>query len=359
MKKFKSYKVLCLTLGLGIALSGTVLNAASITKSLKAVYSNIAISYNGQTKILSSEPFLVNGTTYVPLRAVSEIMGANVNWANNTIYIASQTSSNVSTEQELAAKNFEIASLKQQLDVAKKELETFKGTGTEGSNLTTAAINNTLSKIKDTYYDDYNIDWEFNLRLVSSRLELTVSYDSRYDSSDFAKTTESRRKQFIREICYDIASAHKDTEIRGTLEDSRTDKEVATFRYSKTGSYTYEEESYLSLSEFETELERYYKTINIVTPSIPINAIDLSERSSTLTATLNVNLRTSGTDYRAAWNDISRSNLRKYLDDIIDDIEDEYSTYDKIIIVVKDNSLGLIADYENGSLIINTVSTSN
>ncbi len=360
MKKFKSYKVLCLTLGLGIALSSTALNAASLTKTLKAVYSNIAISYNGQLKPLSAEPFMVNGTTYVPLRAVSEIMGANVNWANNTVYISSQASSTVSSQQEIAAKNFEIASLKQQLDLAKRELELYKGTGTDGSNLTNTSLSSTLSKIEKEYASDHNIDWEFNLKLVSSRLELTVSYDSRYDSSDFAKLSESKRKQFIKEICYDIANLHKDTEIRGVLKDSRTDKEIASYRYSKTGTYTYEEASYLSLSDFQKELESDYKNINTIGFSIPINYIDLTERNNVLTVTLTTNLRTNLTDRRSDWNNLTSDNkrdLRYFLDKIIADVKAEYSNYDDIICVIKDSSFGTIGSYENRSIYTYTVNT--
>ncbi len=354
MKKFKSYKVLCLTLGLGVALSGTIVNAANITKTLKAVYSNIAISYNGQNKLLSSEPFLVDGVTYVPLRAVSEIMGANVSWANNTVYITNQTTPTVSNQQEIAAKNFEIASLKQQLDVAKRELETYKGTGIGGGDLTTASINTTLNKIVSTYSDDFDIDWTIDLKQVSGRLELTVSYNSRSDSAKFDRLTTTKRKQFIKEICYDISMIHKDIEIRGTLEESRNDKEVATFRYTKTGSYTYEEKSFLSVSDLSRELERYYTTIDVTTPSIPVDNIELTERNGVVTASIYVNLPTAST-YRTAWNNINKLDLRDYLDKIADDIEEEYGSSNSIALLIRDTSPGspgIIGRYENGRVTV-------
>ncbi|MDF2612944.1 MAG: copper amine oxidase N-terminal protein [Clostridia bacterium] len=357
MKKFKPYKLLCLTLGVGIVMSGTVLNAASLTKTLKAVYNNIAVSYNGQTKVLSSEPFLINGSVYVPLRTVGEIMGTSVSWANNTVYITGQSSSNVSSEQEIAAKNFEIASLKQQLDLAKKELETYKGTGTAGSNLTTTAINNTLNKIVDTYDEDYDVDWEFDLRLVSSKLELTVSYDSRYDDDDFDDTTESKRKQFIKEICYDISTAHKDVEIYGTLEDSREDTEIAEFSYSKTGSLDYEEESSTSLSDFEDDLERSYRSIKLSdSVSLNIDSIELSERNDTLTFTVTTDLSLEDIekiDEIDEWDRLSTTHQRRleeFFDDIINDLEYEYKSYDEIVGVLRDNDNDLIASYEDGDL---------
>ncbi|MDF2593886.1 MAG: copper amine oxidase N-terminal protein [Clostridia bacterium] len=363
MKKSKTYKILCLTLGLGIALSGSVVQAASLTKTLKAAYSNIGISYNGQMKYLTSEPFLVDGATYVPLRAVSEIMGSNVNWANNTVYITGSTAAPVSSDQELAAKNFEIASLKQQLEVAKKELETFKGTGTTaGSNLTTAAVSSTLSTIESEYEDEYSVDWEFNLKIVSSRLELTVSYDSRYDESPYNKLSESKRKALIKDICYDISDRHNDVEIRGTIEDSRTDTEKASFKYTKSGSYQYDEETALSLGDLEDDLERYYKTIDCIGFSIPINYIELSERSGTLTFTIRTNLRYDGNDFREKWNNTAPSykrDLEDFLGEIKEDIEDDYSTYDEIIGIIKDDYTGnTIASFENNErAYFETVST--
>jgi hypothetical protein len=363
MKKAKTYKILCLTLGLGIAMSGSVVQAASLTKTLKAAYNNIGISYNGQIKSLSNQPFLVDGATYVPLRAVSEIMGANVNWANNTVYITNQTTPIVSSTQEVAAKNFEIASLKQQLEVAKKELETFKGTGTTaGSNLTTAAVNATLSKIESEYEDEYSIDWEFDLRIVSSRLELTVSYDSRNDDSRFNRLNESKRKALIKDICYDISAGHKDVEIRGTIEDSRTDTEKASFKYTKSGSYQYDEKNALSLAEFERELEDDYRTIDMIGFSIPIDYIELDERNNELTFNIRTNLRYNKNDFREDWNDTAPSYQRKledYLAEIKEDIEREYSSYDTIIGLIRDDSTGdIIASYEsNGRVNFHKVDT--
>ncbi len=362
MRKTKIYKTLCLTLGLGIALSSVMLQAASITKTLKAVYNNIAISYNGQIKKLSTEPFMVNGTTYVPLRAIGEIMGADVSWANNTVYINAKTASSTAYEQEIAAKNFENASLRQQLEIARKKIEALEGTGTDGKNLTTEAIGNTLSKIKSKYKTTYDVEWGYDLRVVSGRLEFAVSYDSRYDEADFDKTTAEKRKQFIKDMCYDIAATHKEVEIRGTLKDSKNNLERATFKYGQTGSYEYNEAAKFSLADFERELEKNYKVINVIGFSIPIDDIRLEERNNVLTFTLTTSLRPSGTteDYRARWNALSLDNRRdlgSFLKRIKEDIEHQYSSYDDITGAIRDGSTGSsLGVYEKDEkLYINTV----
>lgn len=70
----------------------SVLGAAAATGAvdLSATYRNIKITLNG-TELTpkdangkSVEPFIVDGTTYLPVRAVSEALGLDVSWNNST-----------------------------------------------------------------------------------------------------------------------------------------------------------------------------------------------------------------------------------------------------------------------------------
>lgn len=71
--------------------------AATGTKSINVGYNNIKVYINNKlTQMLDPngngvEPFTYNGTTYVPLRAVSEALGQNVKWddATKSIYVGS------------------------------------------------------------------------------------------------------------------------------------------------------------------------------------------------------------------------------------------------------------------------------
>lgn len=56
--------------------------AQGIYKNISVVENSVKIVVNGQT--ISTPNFLVNGTTYVPLRAVTESLGQNVNWDEKT-----------------------------------------------------------------------------------------------------------------------------------------------------------------------------------------------------------------------------------------------------------------------------------
>jgi len=72
-----------------VALITTVF-AAPVERAVTAFFNNIRISINGTEFIPRDaagnivEPFLVDGTTYLPVRAVSEVFGMDVSWDGTT-----------------------------------------------------------------------------------------------------------------------------------------------------------------------------------------------------------------------------------------------------------------------------------
>ena len=78
-----------------VMLFGCVAYAASNTKTIEALYNNIKIYVDG-VKIdpkdangNTVEPFIYNGTTYLPVRAVGEAIGKTVTWdgATQSVYL--------------------------------------------------------------------------------------------------------------------------------------------------------------------------------------------------------------------------------------------------------------------------------
>jgi len=85
-----------------IILGTTVM--ANQTRSIEVNFGGIRIMVNNQLFIPQDaegniiEPFIWNGVTYLPVRAVSEALGVDVRWSNNTVYIGcSQASPQTST----------------------------------------------------------------------------------------------------------------------------------------------------------------------------------------------------------------------------------------------------------------------
>lgn len=83
----KKAAALCL---LGVMTLGTcTVSAASGTRNISATFRNIKIVVDGRELTTSAEPFIYNGTTYLPIRAVGEAVGKEVTWnaGTSTVYL--------------------------------------------------------------------------------------------------------------------------------------------------------------------------------------------------------------------------------------------------------------------------------
>jgi hypothetical protein len=97
----KKSNPLCLVTGLllgAVICGGATAGAANAVKTISAAYRDIKI-YIDQTLITPRdangavvEPFIVGGTTYLPVRAVAEALGKDVSWDDDTssVYIGVQ-----------------------------------------------------------------------------------------------------------------------------------------------------------------------------------------------------------------------------------------------------------------------------
>jgi hypothetical protein len=78
-----------------ISLTGTAVYAAEATQ-VNVYFQNLTYMFDGEEKKSGSEQgFIYNGTTYVPLRFVSESIGKKVEWdeGNNTIWVGKREKS--------------------------------------------------------------------------------------------------------------------------------------------------------------------------------------------------------------------------------------------------------------------------
>ncbi|MBR5236973.1 MAG: copper amine oxidase N-terminal domain-containing protein [Clostridia bacterium] len=90
---------------IGVTLTSGTVFAKQIKETAVIFYNNIKISLNGQEirpKDANGnyvEPFIIDGTTYLPVRAVANALDINVKWDNktNTVLLSNQKSENVAT----------------------------------------------------------------------------------------------------------------------------------------------------------------------------------------------------------------------------------------------------------------------
>jgi len=99
------------SLGMAVCLLMTTLVvpafASNLTKTAKLVYNDIKITLNGNIVTPKDangnvvEPFTIDGTTYLPVRAISNALGINVNWDPNTKTVVMTNSQSAPSGQVL------------------------------------------------------------------------------------------------------------------------------------------------------------------------------------------------------------------------------------------------------------------
>lgn len=104
MKKLNNFKWFTLGVAVCLILSMMVFPAmaASFSKTAELVYNNIKITLNGDAitpKDASGntvEPFIIDGTTYLPVRAIGDALGMNVKWDTgaNTVVLSYENAGN-------------------------------------------------------------------------------------------------------------------------------------------------------------------------------------------------------------------------------------------------------------------------
>jgi transglutaminase-like putative cysteine protease len=108
----KKSNLLSLAAGLllgAVIFGGVTAGAANLTQNIAATYRDIKI-YIDRTLIAPKdangavvEPFIFNGTTYLPVRAVAEALGKEVSWdgGTNSVYIGAQPTATPTPNAEI------------------------------------------------------------------------------------------------------------------------------------------------------------------------------------------------------------------------------------------------------------------
>lgn len=114
MKKNRLIKTTACAMALSAALTVSAFAATNVTATLSPdvtvrIDGAVCDFYNAQGKEV--HPIICNGTTYIPLRAVGELMGKNVNWDGTTgtaSLSGTRTTGNVTGTPDTAAKRADV-----------------------------------------------------------------------------------------------------------------------------------------------------------------------------------------------------------------------------------------------------------
>lgn len=92
MKRKKITKLIVAAICL-VAFSASAAFASNVARTITVYYQDIKMYVDGQRVNTSSEPFIYNGSTYLPVRAISEALGEEVYWDGDSksVYIGGST----------------------------------------------------------------------------------------------------------------------------------------------------------------------------------------------------------------------------------------------------------------------------
>ncbi|WP_053982704.1 stalk domain-containing protein [Niameybacter massiliensis] len=367
-KKMK--KALALGCAMAIGTGAFSTSAANLTKNVKAVYNNIKVTYDGSFQTPQYEPFMIDGTVYVSLRDAGQMTNNNVGWdsSNKTVQISSKTPSTSVTDQELANKNLEIATLKNQLAAAEKKVayyekqeEDKKEEEAKKPDLSASGIKKMVATIENDYDDKYNVDWDFKLTYDSKKeiLDLTVSYSSKVDKTDFNRISSTKLNTMLEDICEDIQKNLGSVEIRGTLQDDYQDETLGSFTHSTKGKFNYNTEiSNASLKHMEEDILDLVELPAInsgLMTDVKVKIIDAEVELVDGVVIFNIftDLPVAKKD---SWNDfasnatrLEKRVLENFITNIIEDFKKEYggSEYSGIISTATER---MIVKYEDSEL---------
>lgn len=376
MKKGKNL----LALVLCVAMCYVPMQAAGDYKTKNVLYGGVRLYYNGTYQNATSQAVLIDGTTYLPVRALGNMLGLSLDWNQNTstVSIAGTTDTLLSAQAQLRAKDYQIAALTKELEQLKNQgvvsgvtssnntssnYDTTSGTDILGTEIT--ATRKALENKYEDYFD--GIEFDFSLSLNSSKLRLTIEIDDSTDYREFNKLSRSEVKEFLEDVCDEVRDRHDKIAITGAIKYTSNNKTLYSFNYSKSDDLSYSIGSSSSSSYYDDDdlldiveetgyvkIEGYSSRIDVEKAKVRVN--DDSER---ITFTLYLDIDDS--DMKKAWNDNTGTNndsiLKDYLKEIADDLEDE-TDYDDIQCVLinydTDKEIGTYY-YEDNKLVLYSI----
>ncbi|MFB5674932.1 stalk domain-containing protein [Paenibacillus terreus] len=315
-----------------LAVSGALLTqptyAAQATKTIKAVYNNIAIVYNGNTvpSDAATEPFMINGTTYLPLRMVGTALNKDVKWDGSNKRVLITDNAPAVDPNAITALNNQITTLNQQLATAKSEAATKDATiaqlqkdkealqkqiddNKKNNNNSSTSLGDLEDDLNDDYGNYESTKAEIKLSGNSDKVTLRVNVSK----TGWNKLSSNKKTNLIQDIVDDIRDKYKDADISGSVRDDNGGSTLADISVRSSGTASLNEKSSgKDISDLQSDIRDDYGNWKNVKFDIRLTG-DEDE----VKVTVYVN--------KDDWSNLNTSQRYDFKQGIIDAIEDEYS----------------------------------
>ena len=329
--KRKNLKRIVITsLAAVMVLSSAAFGASKIyKKQITATYGRVKFNYNGTdvtSKIESSygTPGFIgdDNRAYIPVRAVADVLGVDVNWdyTTHTAFLTASEGNLEFLQQQISRLQAEKAVLEQKI----KDLE--------GNSSSDKSIGEVERNIRKDYEDYEKVSFDIRLRGNDRRadLEITTDLGNRRNKDNWDDLKERDVERFVERIIDDIQREFKDCDIKGYIRDSDAREDLYTFR--KDGDrrleFDKEKDSNSDDKDLVKDLEKRYdslKKVKDMTFKLEKNSRD------DYTVTVKVDFD----EYEKEWDRIDDDDLEEYMSDVQSYITKYSSDYKKADIEVK------------------------
>lgn len=287
-------------------------SAATVEQYLKASY-GVQILYNNQVLSSTAKPFIVNGTTYVPLRMLMESFGdKQISWdgATSRVIITSGVSQTEAMYmQQITSRNAQITELQNKVKSLEAQLATAQ------SNASSGDIDDLEDELNDDYEDFEDLDLSITLSGDKDEIALKISVDE----SDWDTLSMSEKEDFLQDVCDDIWDEFGDADIDGSVKDGS--KALDSFDVEADDDVSLSD---LDLDDLEDALNDDYADYENLDFDFTLSGDDDE---------ITVKVDIDETD----WEDLTEAEQLELLQDVADDIWDEAEDAD-LTFSIKDGS---------------------
>lgn len=318
-------KTCIITLTLVLLLISISMASSKIeNRNLQVTIGKIKLTYNKKDitdtieKNYNTPPMIINNRAYIPVRAIGEALGTNVNWdsKNFTVEIKDKTEKDIQTE---------IAKLNLEKEILKKELESLKE---ENKNIEKIDIkdlektlNNKYSKLKKANLEIELIEYKSNIECIINVLK---------DKNDFLDLSNSQIEDYIKSILSEMEYYKKDISIKGYIKNQK-DK-LYSFEKKANGIINIDKKEKVDRRELAQKIERDYEKDFYNIEDISIKIYERKDNE------YEFNILIDYDRYITQWQDIDSDNIESIMRSIGREIEDAFGT---------DNIVGLIKNEYN------------
>ncbi len=290
--------------------------ASGNKKMLEAWYMNVKIMSNNRAVSVEAdkEPFIVDGTTYVPVRMLAEILNKEVLWdgQNYTVHINDKLGQSLDyLNMQLIMKDNEIKYLEDRV------------ASLERQNVRVSDIDE-LEDDLNFYYDEYkDVDFDISLSGSKSRITVVIEFNLKRDKSAWNRLTTKNITSYLQDMCDEILDVFPKADISGYFKDSsKTSRDrINEFTVTSRGNVSLDDDGYsrvrdTDLRDLEYDLDDmfydYFYDFDV--------DIELDGDEDDVTFTVYVDYD----KYKRKWDDIKDRDLEYFMEDIQLEIEQEF-----------------------------------